>query len=182
MSVSNSSELEKVCRTSSVCSNEIHCLSVCSESMESSYSFFPTVWNTQLGQSKNWREHFDVWNIGEHCVQLARLAQSVEHGTLNPRVVGSSPTLGADFFFRPPQRRTQLPPSNWDHKVRLLPSLTVEFFGFSQLKHFEFQQFFCGFTVYSLDNQQKNVQTMLLGFQRQSDFIFARKSAKIACK
>ncbi|KAM7230792.1 hypothetical protein CapIbe_008948, partial [Capra ibex] len=24
----------------------------------------------------------------------ARLAQSVEHGTLNPRVVGSSPTLG----------------------------------------------------------------------------------------
>ena len=27
----------------------------------------------------------------------ARLAQSVEHGTLNPRVVGSSPTLGAIF-------------------------------------------------------------------------------------
>ncbi len=27
----------------------------------------------------------------------ARLAQSVEHGTLNPRVVGSSPTLG-DLF------------------------------------------------------------------------------------
>ncbi len=27
----------------------------------------------------------------------ARLAQSVEHGTLNPRVVGSSPTLG-EFF------------------------------------------------------------------------------------
>ena len=31
-------------------------------------------------------------------IQPARLAQSVEHGTLNPRVVGSSPTLG-DFFF-----------------------------------------------------------------------------------
>ena len=30
----------------------------------------------------------------------ARLAQSVEHGTLNPRVVGSSPTLGASFCFR----------------------------------------------------------------------------------
>ena len=29
--------------------------------------------------------------------QPARLAQSVEHGTLNPRVVGSSPTSG-DFF------------------------------------------------------------------------------------
>ena len=27
----------------------------------------------------------------------ARLAQSVEHGTLNPRVVGSSPTLGVTF-------------------------------------------------------------------------------------
>ena len=29
----------------------------------------------------------------------ARLAQSVEHGTLNPRVVGSSPTSGDNFFF-----------------------------------------------------------------------------------
>ena len=28
----------------------------------------------------------------------ARLAQSVEHGTLNPGVVGSSPTLGAIFY------------------------------------------------------------------------------------
>ena len=28
----------------------------------------------------------------------ARLAQSVEHETLNLRVVGSSPTLGAEFF------------------------------------------------------------------------------------
>ena len=30
-------------------------------------------------------------------VNIARLAQSVEHGTLNPRVVGSSPTLGGSF-------------------------------------------------------------------------------------
>lgn len=29
----------------------------------------------------------------------ARLAQSVEHGTLNPRVVGSSPTLGGFALF-----------------------------------------------------------------------------------
>ena len=29
---------------------------------------------------------------------IARLAQSVEHGTLNPRVVGSSPTLGDKVF------------------------------------------------------------------------------------
>ena len=28
----------------------------------------------------------------------AGLAQSVEHGTLNPRVVGSSPTLGRKYF------------------------------------------------------------------------------------
>ena len=28
----------------------------------------------------------------------ARLAQSVEHETLNLRVVGSSPTLGVNFF------------------------------------------------------------------------------------
>ncbi len=32
--------------------------------------------------------------------QAARLAQSVEHETLNLRVVGSSPTLG-DQLFRP---------------------------------------------------------------------------------
>ena len=31
-------------------------------------------------------------------VQQARLAQSVEHETLNLRVVGSSPTLGEHFF------------------------------------------------------------------------------------
>ena len=31
-------------------------------------------------------------------VQQARLAQSVEHETLNLRVVGSSPTLGATIF------------------------------------------------------------------------------------
>ena len=32
-------------------------------------------------------------------VSIARLAQSVEHETLNLRVVGSSPTSGAAFFF-----------------------------------------------------------------------------------
>ena len=32
-------------------------------------------------------------------VSTARLAQSVEHGTLNPRVVGSSPTSGVPIFF-----------------------------------------------------------------------------------
>ena len=32
------------------------------------------------------------------CAHTARLAQSVEHETLNLRVVGSSPTLGASFL------------------------------------------------------------------------------------
>ena len=32
---------------------------------------------------------------------VARLAQSVEHETLNLRVVGSSPTLGVVFFLIP---------------------------------------------------------------------------------
>ena len=48
----------------------------------------------------------DRKNDGARCKSLvtlfgtivARLAQSVEHGTLNPRVVGSSPTLGVDYF------------------------------------------------------------------------------------
>lgn len=39
---------------------------------------------------KDWRNHF---------FHLARLAQSVEHETLNLRVVGSSPTLGDQTFF-----------------------------------------------------------------------------------
>ncbi len=33
------------------------------------------------------------------CNKSARLAQSVEHETLNLRVVGSSPTLGAQTFY-----------------------------------------------------------------------------------
>ncbi len=33
-----------------------------------------------------------------NCVLQARLAQSVEHETLNLRVVGSSPTLGANVL------------------------------------------------------------------------------------
>ena len=37
-----------------------------------------------------------LW-LKEHKLLLARLAQSVEHETLNLRVVGSSPTLGETF-------------------------------------------------------------------------------------
>lgn len=35
--------------------------------------------------------------VDKICIHQARLAQSVEHETLNLRVVGSSPTLGAVF-------------------------------------------------------------------------------------
>ena len=40
------------------------------------------------------RNDYRVMNV----VHVARLAQSVEHGTLNPRIVGSSPTLGVLLF------------------------------------------------------------------------------------
>ena len=36
--------------------------------------------------------------MSRKLVPRARLAQSVEHETLNLRVVGSSPTLGEQFF------------------------------------------------------------------------------------
>ena len=42
-------------------------------------------------------------NLGRY-VSVARLAQSVEHGTLNPRVVGSSPTLGEALLPGHPQK------------------------------------------------------------------------------
>ena len=45
-------------------------------------------WNIEL-----WRQHFEAW-----------LAQSVERWTLNPTVVGSSPTLGYLFWYFTPHR------------------------------------------------------------------------------
>ena len=47
------------------------------------------------------RSEEDGWaivNLQTPVHQRARLAQSVEHETLNLRVVGSSPTLGANIF------------------------------------------------------------------------------------
>ena len=44
------------------------------------------------------RNQADVFRRATHA---ARLAQSVEHGTLNPRVVGSSPTLGGRTVLSP---------------------------------------------------------------------------------
>ena len=41
---------------------------------------------------------FELFIINSQFSQQARLAQSVEHETLNLRVVGSSPTLGVQLF------------------------------------------------------------------------------------
>ena len=59
--------------------------------------------NSQLLQDKPiWRQmsyrktvQVEIW---KQQLSTARLAQSVEHETLNLRVVGSSPTLGETFF------------------------------------------------------------------------------------
>ena len=53
------------------------------------------------GRAKNLTFAMDSINIHHKLKrQSARLAQSVEHETLNLRVVGSSPTLGVIFFSR----------------------------------------------------------------------------------
>jgi hypothetical protein len=47
-----------------------------------------------------WREFScEIWSVLLSLPSTARLAQSVEHETLNLRVVGSSPTLGDSFSF-----------------------------------------------------------------------------------
>ena len=48
---------------------------------------------SQEGTDKDW-----LYAKEQSCIQQARLAQSVEHETLNLRVVGSSPTLGDQSF------------------------------------------------------------------------------------
>ena len=45
----------------------------------------------------NWQAARNKITLAVENVSTSRLAQSVEHQTLNLRVVGSSPTLG-DFF------------------------------------------------------------------------------------
>ena len=45
---------------------------------------------------KNSQHH--IYKITNNSIVLARLAHSVEHETLNLRVVGSSPTLGDQIF------------------------------------------------------------------------------------
>ena len=57
-----------------------------------------------IKQAKQWGKPYfyfiSIRNVAhQHTHKRARLAQSVEHETLNLRVVGSSPTLGAFFYF-----------------------------------------------------------------------------------
>ena len=59
--------------------------------------FVPKVTSFQLSLRINCLEKLQPFNKITYSLVSARLAQSVEHETLNLRVVGSSPTLG-DFF------------------------------------------------------------------------------------
>ncbi len=58
-----------------------------------------------LKQEFEWTFLYSLFEKANHfkylalCTHTARLAQSVEHETLNLRVVGSSPTLGNIIFF-----------------------------------------------------------------------------------
>ena len=73
------------------------------------YSFsmgihYVNIWKSQKGTSseessfiKDFEIEVKYWKINGQ-LQEARLAQSVEHETLNLRVVGSSPTLGDHNF------------------------------------------------------------------------------------
>ncbi len=97
-----------------------------------------------------WREVIRLNDIENFSFQMARLAQSVEHGTLNPRVVGSSPTLGADFFLLPTKLRRRS--SAWK---MWLPNFS--FF-------LSFANFFLCHTILSLD--QILSSTLLLGAWR----------------
>ena len=66
--------------------------------------------------------------IGCHKVSMpARLAQSVEHETLNLRVVGSSPTSGAAFFFLSPFVSKNL--NMFSLSVKSIPSASNFFFS-----------------------------------------------------
>ena len=54
--------------------------------------------NGRVGVRGRLQQNFSRDLTFSRLILTARLAQSVEHETLNLRVVGSSPTLGDDFF------------------------------------------------------------------------------------
>ena len=54
-----------------------------------------------LGILTNWQAACNKITLTVENVSTSRLAQSVEHQTLNLRVVGSSPTLGEAFMRDP---------------------------------------------------------------------------------
>ena len=73
------------------------------------------------------RLHDVLMHVSHGGKHAARLAQSVEHETLNLRVVGSSPTLGATFFvfflFRGPDQTTKI---NSRVRITALPVVYAE--------------------------------------------------------
>ena len=64
-----------------------------------SFQFFYILNNKKKQFNRKFRkkdDHYQTQSLGSH--HTARLAQSLEHGILPPRVVGSSPKLGEIFF------------------------------------------------------------------------------------
>ena len=81
--------------------------SLCTLSSETWYFLYLCLWKPvnsllQLMTIKHVQIETMIYERYTEISCQARLAQSVEHGTLNPRVVGSSPTLGV-FFDIPPK-------------------------------------------------------------------------------
>ena len=63
------------------------------------FQFFYILYNKKQFNQKFPKkdDHYQTQSLGYH--RTARLTQSLEHGILNPRVVGSSPTLGEKFLW-----------------------------------------------------------------------------------
>ena len=66
---------------------------------------------SQLSTTLDGLLHASLLVESSFCAHTARLAQSVEHETLNLRVVGSSPTLGAILLL--------VSDNNFDHMHRI---------------------------------------------------------------
>ena len=64
-----------------------------------------------------------------YSIQQARLAQSVGHRTSNPRVVGSSPTVGKNFSFCISSLSTRSRQVVWSHANEIKHDLHPRYIG-----------------------------------------------------
>ena len=66
--------------------------------LQKPFQFFYILYNKKQFNRKFRKkdDHYQTQSLGYH--HTARLTQSLEHGILPPRVVGSSPTLGENFL------------------------------------------------------------------------------------